>query len=82
MLKIICVELIPWDSQGRHSPMIDHDDLLEDRSWLKDQDWIEVNKRRRAYEEGGDDALVKAWGDLYHARRSGLHSPAGGVRLL
>jgi len=45
--------------------MTKDDDLLEDPSWLKDHDWIEVNKLRRAYEDGGDDALVKAWGDLY-----------------
>jgi hypothetical protein len=45
--------------------MTEDDDLLEDPSWLKDHDWIEVNKLRHAYEDGGDDALVKAWGDLY-----------------
>jgi len=45
--------------------MTDDEDLVEDPSWLKDHDWIEVNKLRRAYEDGGEDALVKAWGDLY-----------------
>ena len=34
--------------------MTEDDDLLEDPSWLKDHDWIEVNKLRRAYENGGD----------------------------
>ena len=41
------------------------DDEPEDPSWLKDHDWIEVKKLRRAYKEGGADALVKAWGNLY-----------------
>jgi hypothetical protein len=45
--------------------MTEDDDLLEDPSWLKDHDWIEVNKLRRAYEDGGRDGLVKAWADLY-----------------
>jgi hypothetical protein len=45
--------------------MTEDDDLLEDPSRLKDHDWIEVNKLRRAYEDGGDDALVRAWWDLY-----------------
>ena len=45
--------------------MTEDDDLLEDPSRLKDYDWIEVNKLRRAYEDGGDDALVRAWWDLY-----------------
>ena len=45
--------------------MTENDDLLEDPSRLKDHDWIEVNKLRRAYEDGGDDALVRAWWDLY-----------------
>jgi hypothetical protein len=52
-------------SQGHHSPMTEDDDLLEDPSWLKDHDWIEVNNLRRAYEDGGKDALVKAWAHLY-----------------
>jgi hypothetical protein len=39
-------------------------DEPEDTSWLKDHDWIEVNKLRRAYKEGGAQALQKAWGEL------------------
>ena len=45
--------------------MTEDDDLLEDPSWLKNHDWIEVNKLRRAYKDGGVDALVKASADLY-----------------
>ena len=41
------------------------DDELEDPSWLEDLDWIEVNKLRRAYKDGGEDLLKKAWRDLY-----------------
>ncbi len=37
----------------------------EDPTWLRDLDWIEVNKLRRAYKDGGEDALTKTWRDLY-----------------
>jgi hypothetical protein len=40
-------------------------DEPEDPSWLGDLDWIEVNKLRHAYKDVGEDALVKAWRDLY-----------------
>ena len=33
-------------------------------SWLRDLDWPEVNKLRRAYADGGDQALEKAWRGL------------------
>jgi hypothetical protein len=39
-------------------------DEPEEPSWLHDLDWVEVNKLRRAYKDGGDDALEKAWKDL------------------
>jgi len=39
-------------------------DEPQDPSWLKDLDWVEVNKLRRAYKKGGDDALLKAWREL------------------
>jgi hypothetical protein len=37
----------------------------EDPSWLTDLDWLEVNKLRRAYEDGGEKALDKALRDLF-----------------
>jgi hypothetical protein len=37
----------------------------EDPSWLTDLDWLEVNKLRRAYEDGGEKALNKALRDLF-----------------
>jgi hypothetical protein len=40
------------------------DDEPEDPSWLKDRDWVEVNKLRHAFKDGGGKALVKAWRDL------------------
>jgi hypothetical protein len=40
------------------------DDEPEDPSWLHDLDWPEVNKLRKAYKDGGDSALEKAWRDL------------------
>src|SRR5262249_5242611 len=49
---------LSWRSQ-----MTEFDDP-EDPSWLHDLDWIEVNNLRRAYKEGGDDALDRAWRDL------------------
>ena len=36
----------------------------EDPSGLRDLDWVEVNKLRRAYKEGGKKAVKKAWRDL------------------
>lgn len=33
-------------------------------SWLGDLDWPELNKLRRAYAEGGEKALKKAWHGL------------------
>lgn len=33
-------------------------------SWLRDLDWPEVNKLRRAYADGGEEALKKAWRGL------------------
>jgi hypothetical protein len=40
------------------------DDEPRDSTWLKDLDWVEVNKLRRAYKDGGDKAVEKAWKDL------------------
>jgi hypothetical protein len=44
--------------------MIDFDEP-EDPSWLQDLDRIEVDNLHRAYRDGGNDALIKAWRDLY-----------------
>ena len=47
----------------RHTIMTE-DDEQEDPSWLKDLDWVEVNKLRQAYDAGGEKALKKAMHDL------------------
>jgi hypothetical protein len=36
------------------------DDEPEDPSLLLDHDWLEINKLRQAYKDGGDKALEKA----------------------
>ncbi|MGB8629181.1 MAG: hypothetical protein WCD69_07300 [Xanthobacteraceae bacterium] len=40
------------------------DDEPEDSSWLQDHDWLELNKLLRAYKDGGDEAIKKAFRDL------------------
>jgi hypothetical protein len=35
-----------------------------DPSWLRDLDWVELNKLQRAYKDGGEDALEAACRDL------------------
>ena len=40
------------------------DDEIEDPSFLRDTDWIEVNNLRREYDRGGSSALRAAWKDL------------------
>jgi hypothetical protein len=40
------------------------DGMPEDPSWLRDRDWVEVNKLRHAFKGGGGKALAKAWNDL------------------
>jgi hypothetical protein len=40
------------------------DEEPEDPSWLLGDDWLEINKLRRAYKDGGDKALDKALVDL------------------
>jgi SOS response regulatory protein OraA/RecX len=41
------------------------DDLgIADTSWLTDSDWAEINKLKRAYDEGGSKALSKALEEL------------------
>ena len=39
-------------------------DEPKDPSLLWDLDWVEINKLRRAYKDGGDDALEGACRDL------------------
>jgi len=36
----------------------------KDPSWLRDLDWVELDRLQRAYEDGGDDALERACRDL------------------
>jgi hypothetical protein len=57
-------KLSDFFGQGRHSPMIDSNEP-ENPSWWQDLDWIEVSNLRRAYRNGGKDALINAWRDLY-----------------
>ena len=44
--------------------MTQHDDEPEDPSWLRDHDWLELNKLLHAYKDGGDEAVKKAFRDL------------------
>ena len=37
---------------------------IKDTSRLTDADWAEINKLRRAYDSGGDEALKRAYKDL------------------
>lgn len=39
-------------------------DEIKDTSRLTDADWAEINKLRRAYDSGGDEALKRAYKDL------------------
>jgi hypothetical protein len=41
----------------------DHDEP-EDPPWLRDHDWLELNKLFHAYQDGGDEAVKKAFRDL------------------
>jgi hypothetical protein len=41
-----------------------NEDDPADPSWLRDLDWIELNKLRRAYDTGGEEELDKAIHDL------------------
>ena len=36
----------------------------KDPSWLRDLDWIQLNKLQCAHQDGGDDALERACRDL------------------
>jgi hypothetical protein len=42
----------------------DDDFGVVDASELTDADWVEINKQKRALDEGGDKALLKAWQEL------------------
>ena len=44
--------------------MTQDDDEPEDPSWLRDHDWLELNKLLHAYKDGGDEAVKKAFRDL------------------
>ena len=44
--------------------MTQDDDEPEDPSWLRDRDWLELNKILNAYKDGGDEAVKKAFRDL------------------
>jgi hypothetical protein len=37
---------------------------IKDTSRLTDADWAEINKLRRAYDSGGDEALKRTYKDL------------------
>jgi hypothetical protein len=41
------------------------DNEPEDPSWLWDHDWLELNKLLHAYKDGGDEAVKKAFRDLF-----------------
>ena len=42
----------------------DDDFGIVDASRLTNADWAEINKQKRALEEGGEKALAKAWQEL------------------
>ena len=39
-------------------------DEPKDPSWLRDLDWVELDRLQRAYKDGGEDALEAACRDL------------------
>ena len=50
------------DSKEGRDMAGDHE--IKDTSGLTDADWAAINKLRRAYDSGGDEALKRAYKDL------------------